>query len=101
MTDRGDTLGYEAEPADVEATVAEIVATPDLLERYARATAAQAYHEAVARRLKEMREETVARLNMGEQGERLSYERIAALIGRSRAAAQQMVERGRERLMQS
>lgn len=95
-----DTLGYEAEPTDIEATVADIAATPDLMERYARATAEQAYHEAVAERLKQIREETVARLNRGEQGPRLSYEKIAELLlpGKSRAAAQQMVERGRTRL---
>lgn len=95
-----ENLGYEAEPADVDATVADITATPDLMERYARATAEQAYHEAVAQRLKEIREETAARLNRGDQGERLSYEQIAALLlpGKSRAAAQQMVERGRSRI---
>jgi hypothetical protein len=95
-----DTLGYEAEPADVDATVADIAATPDLMERYTRATAEQAYHEAVVQRLKEIREETVARLNRGDDGPRLSYEKIADLLlpGKSRAAAQQMVERGRSRI---
>ncbi|MER7361959.1 hypothetical protein [Nonomuraea wenchangensis] len=93
-------LGYEAEPSDVEATVADIAATPDLMERYARATSEQAYHEAVAERLKLIREETLARLNRGDDGTRLSYEKIAELLlpGKSRATAQQMVERGRARL---
>ncbi len=98
MNDQHSTFGYEAEGTDVEATVADIAATPDLMERYARATAEQAYHEAIAARLQEIREETVARLNARDDSGRLSYEGIARLIGRSRAAAQQMVERGRTRL---
>jgi DNA-directed RNA polymerase specialized sigma24 family protein len=102
-----DTLGYEAEPADVEAIVSRILAdldeaTADPAERYHRLTAEQALHEAVARRITEKREEILARLNVGDgtgrREGRMSYDRIAQVIGRSRATAQQMVERGRTRL---
>ncbi|MFI7126012.1 hypothetical protein ACIBQ1_09980 [Nonomuraea sp. NPDC050153] len=101
------TLGYEAEPTDVEAIVSTILAdldeiTEDPADRYSRLTAEQALYEGVVKRLTEIREEIVARMNVGDgtgrRNGRMSYQAIADLIGKSRAAAQQMVERGRERL---
>ncbi|WP_084965244.1 sigma-70 family RNA polymerase sigma factor [Thermoactinospora rubra] len=106
MNDPSSTLGYEAEKTDVDAIVSDVLASlddiTDLGERYHRLTAEQALYEAVVRRLAELREETVARLNIGDgtgrRAGRMSYEQIAQVIGKSRAAAQQMVERGRARL---
>ena len=101
------TLGYEAEPTDVEAIVSTILAelkeiTDDPSDLYSRLSAEQALYEGVVRRLTEMREEIVARMNVGDgtgrRDGRMSYQEIADLIGKSRAAAQQMVERGRTRL---
>lgn len=107
MPDPSSTLGYEAEPTDVEAIVSTILSdldeiTDDPTERYHRLTAEQALYEGVVTRLTELREEAVARLNIGDgtgsRAGRLSYEKIAGVIGKSRAAAQQMVERGRTRV---
>lgn len=101
------TLGYEADPTDVEAIVSVILAdldeaTSDPLERYSRLSAEQVLHEAVGGCLERERERILARLNAGDgtgrRGGRMSYEDIARHIGRSRSTAQQMVERGRELL---
>lgn len=107
MPDPSSTLGYEAEPTDVEAIVSTITAdleeiTDDPAILYSRLTSEQALYEGVVKRLTEMREEIVAKMNAGDgtgrRDGRMSYEDIAGLIGKSRAAAQQMVERGRSRL---
>lgn len=87
------TLGYEAEPGDVEAAVADIARTPDLMERYARASAEQAHHDAVSAALADERARVCAEWWDGGTG--LSYARIGDLIGASRSRAQQLVERGR------
>jgi hypothetical protein len=101
------TLGYEAEPSDVKAIVSAILAeleeiTDDPAILYSRLTSEQALYEGVVKRLTELREEIVAKMNIGDgtgrRDGRMSYEDIAGLIGKSRAAAQQMVERGRPRL---
>jgi hypothetical protein len=107
MPDPSSTLGYEAEPSDVETIVSTIMAqlkeiTDDPADLYSRLTSEQALYEGVVKRLTEAREEVVARMNVGDgtgsRDGRMSYEDIAGLIGKSRAAAQQMVERGRARL---
>lgn len=107
MPDPSSTLGYEAETVDVEAIIAPILAdldeiTDDPAVQYHRLTAEQALYEGVVKRLTEAREGIVARMNVGDgtgrRDGRMSYEDIAQLIGKSRAAAQQMVERGRTRL---
>ncbi|MFI7691806.1 hypothetical protein ACIBQ6_22245 [Nonomuraea sp. NPDC049655] len=107
MPDPSSTLGYEAEPSDVKAIVSALMAelkeiTDDPAELYSRLTSEQALYEGVVKRLTELRETTVARMNVGDgtgsREGRMSYQEIADLIGKSRASAQQMVERGRARL---
>jgi hypothetical protein len=107
MPDPSSTLGYEAEPTDVEAIVSSITdalaeISDDPAVVYSRLTSEQALYEGVVKRLTELREEVVARMNIGDgtgsRDGRMSFQEIADLIGRSRAAAQQMVERGRVRL---
>ncbi|MFB9476966.1 hypothetical protein ACFFR3_46380 [Nonomuraea salmonea] len=102
MTDHTthDPTGYEADPEEVAAALADIAAVIDPMERFARAGAGLAFHEACAAELRQMREEMAARFNRGDYGPRLSYGDIADLLlpGRSRGRAQQLVERGRRRL---
>lgn len=94
MTDMTDTFGYEAEPSDVAAEISGLLDDiTDPLEVYHRATAAQAHHEAVAAALTDERRRACAA--MWDNGNGLSYARIADLIGTSRSRAQQLVERGR------
>ncbi|MER7126731.1 hypothetical protein [Micrococcus luteus] len=89
------TLGYEAEPTDVTAEMDGILADiTDPLERYHRATAAQAHYDAVSAALAVERARVCADLWDGGKG--LSYDKIGKLIGASRARAQQLVERGRD-----
>lgn len=92
MTDK-TTLGYEAEPTNVAAEVASILADiTDPLERYQRATSAQVHHMAVADALAAERAAALKALN--DDG--LSYAKIAdvTLIG-TRGRVQQLVERAR------
>ena len=94
MTGMTDTFGYEAEPSDVAAEISGLLDDiTDPLEVYHRATAAQAHHEAVAAALTDERRRACAA--MWDNGNGLSYARIADLIGTSRSRAQQLVERGR------
>lgn len=86
--------GYEAEPTDVAAIVdAELADFTDPLERYARASAAEALYRSVANAFADERASAVLALH--EAG--MSYQRIAdaTLIG-TRGRAQQLVERARE-----
>ncbi|MFD7868121.1 hypothetical protein [Streptomyces sp. NPDC059783] len=87
------TTGFEPEPSDVAAEVASYLAdVTDPLERYHRATAAQAHHQAVLSALQQERDRSLARLN----ADGLSYEKLADLVpGLSRAGVQKSVERGR------
>lgn len=86
------TPGYEAEPADVAADVANwIDGISDPSELYARSTAGQAHHEAVAAALQRARDRALAELNAGG----LSYEKLTELTRLSRAGVQKAVERGR------
>lgn len=91
------TIGFEAEPADVATEVANhLNDITDPWERYLRATAAQAHHEAVAQSLQAERDKALAMLNDKALGSnRLSYEALAARTGLSRSGAQNAVERGR------
>lgn len=86
-----DTNGYEAEPSDVAAEIAWLDDITDPLERYHRATAAQAHHEAVVAALARKREYAVS--EMHQDG--LSYGKLADLIGTSRGLVQKLVERAR------
>lgn len=88
------TTGYEAEQADVTAEVAShLDDITDPLERYHRATAAQAHHEAVVAALQAARDKALAQLN----ADGLSYERIreTVTVGLTRSGVQKAVERGR------
>lgn len=89
-----DTLGYEPEPTDVAAEIEGVLGDiTDPMERYHRATAAQAHHDAVSAALADERARICAALWDGGQGQ--SYAQIGEVIGRSRSKAQQLVERGR------
>ncbi|MEV8544389.1 hypothetical protein [Streptomyces sp. NPDC051572] len=96
------TTGYEAEPTDVAAEVAaHLDDITDPLERYHRATAAQAHHQAVAAAFQAERDKALAALNTpDEDGWRLTYERLAkeVTVGLTRSGVQKAVERGREHL---
>lgn len=89
------SLGYEAESADVAGDVVAILdGWDDPVARYARATAAQAHHQAVVEALAAERARIAAALWDGGKG--LSYAKLAdALQLGTRARAQQLVERGR------
>ncbi|GHI98144.1 hypothetical protein TPA0906_00100 [Streptomyces olivaceus] len=93
------TTGYEAEPTDVAAEVAtHLDDITDPVERYHRATAAQAHHQAVAAALQTERDKALATLNApSPDGQRLTYEQIAqqVTVGLTRAGVQKAVERGR------
>lgn len=89
--------GYEPERADVAAEVeghlAEII---DPWDRYVRATAAQAHHEAVAAALQRERDTALAALNAGYEGQpRLSYEALSERTALTRSGVQKAVERAR------
>lgn len=88
-------LGYEAEATEVTAEVAAALdGFDDLAARYARATAAQAHHQAVVNALAAERARIAAELWAGGKG--LSYAQIEKVLNLgSRARAQQLVERGR------
>lgn len=88
-----DTAGYEAEPTDVAAETAWLGEFTDPLERYARASSAQAHHEAVVAALSRERADAALELyrDVG------SYGKVADLIGCSRGRAQQLIERARDR----
>lgn len=90
-----DAAGYGSEPSQVAAEVAvELDGFDDPLARYARATAAQAHHQAVVEALAAERARIAALL--WDNGNGLSYAKIAeALRLGTRARAQQLVERGR------
>ncbi|WP_406117622.1 hypothetical protein [Streptomyces sp. NBC_00989] len=96
------TTGYEAEPTDVAAEVdGHLADITDPLERYHRATAAQAHHQAVAAALQAERDKALALLNTPDpDGCRLTYEQIAeqVTVGLTRSGVQKAVERGREHL---
>lgn len=87
------TTGYEAEPSDVAAEVAShLEDITDPLERYHRATAAQAHHQAVTAALQQERDKALAELNAGGA----SYEKLTTLVpGLTRSGVQKAVERGR------
>lgn len=86
------TTGYEAEPTDVAAEIAWLDEFTDPLERYTRATAAQAHHEAVVAALGREREKAAAQMHT----EGASFAAIGRMIGMTRAWAQKLVERGRK-----
>jgi len=98
------TTGYEAEPTDVAAEVdAYLDDITDPLERYHRATAAQAHHQAVVAALQKERDKALAALNTpDEDGWRLTYQQISEQVtaGLTVSGVQKAVERGR-RIMQS
>ncbi|MEU9495890.1 hypothetical protein AB0D73_29435 [Streptomyces sp. NPDC048215] len=87
------TTGFEPEPSDVAAEVASHLAdVTDPLERYHRATAAQAHHQAVVAELQQERDKALARLN----ADGVSYEKLTQLVpGLTRSGVQKAVERGR------
>lgn len=91
------TTGFEAEPGDVATEVANhLNDITDPWERYVRATAAQAHHEAVAKALQTERDKTLAALNDPALGRaRLSYEALADRTALTRSGVQNAVERGR------
>lgn len=90
------TTGYEAEPSDVAAEVAShLDDITDPLERYHRATAAQAHHQAVVAELQRERDKALAELN----ADGASYEKLTTLVpGLTRSGVQKAVERGRQLL---
>jgi hypothetical protein len=93
-----DVHGYAADPAEVEAVMTGVDlgdAGEDPEVRYARASAALALYTAVAKRIAEAREAAVLELYRRPGS---SYQTIAddLLLG-SRARAQQIIERARER----
>ncbi|MFJ4880016.1 hypothetical protein ACIP93_33080 [Streptomyces sp. NPDC088745] len=96
------TTGYEAEPTDVAAEVdGHLADITDPLERYHRATAAQAHHQAVAVALQAERDKALALLNApDENGHRLTYQQLAerVTVGLTQSGVQKAVERGREHL---
>ncbi|KMS78318.1 hypothetical protein ACH49_16685 [Streptomyces leeuwenhoekii] len=87
------TTGYEPEPSDVAAEVAShLDDITDPLERYHRATAAQAHHQAVVAGLQQERDKALAQLN----ADGASYEKLTVLApGMTRSGIQKAVERGR------
>ncbi|MFI5987326.1 hypothetical protein ACIBEA_41455 [Streptomyces sp. NPDC051555] len=93
------TLGFEPEPADIAAEVeGHLGNVTDPLERYNRATAAQAHHEAVVRALQGERDMALAAMNAGTgSAPGLSYAEIQhhVTVGLSRSGVQKAVERGR------
>lgn len=91
------TTGYEPEPADVTAEVSShLDQITDPWDRYVRATAAQAHHEAVSAALQRERDRALAALNAGYEGQpRLSYEALAERTALTRSGVQKAVERGR------
>ncbi|MEU9413069.1 hypothetical protein AB0E08_46250 [Streptomyces sp. NPDC048281] len=94
------TGGHKAELADVLAEVTgHLDGITDPRERYHRATAAQAHHQAVAAALQTERDMALADINApGPDGQRLTYEQIAqqVTVGLTRAGVQKAVERGRK-----
>jgi len=98
------TIGYEPEPTDVAAEVdAYLGDIRDPQERYHRATAAQAHHQAVVAAFQVERDKALATLNTPDKnGWRLTYQQISeqVTIGLSVSGVQKAVERGR-RTMQS
>lgn len=91
------TNGYEADPANVAAELGDTLGDiTDPAERYHRATAAQAHHDAVSAALADERARICAAWWDGGNG--LTYAKIADLIGTSRSRAQQLVERGRQQI---
>jgi hypothetical protein len=96
------TTGFEAEPKDVATEVANhLNDITDPSERYSRATAGQAHHEAVARALQTERDIALAQLNAPALGPgKLSYEVLAVRTGLSRSGVQNAVERGRQAVAQ-
>lgn len=88
-----ETAGYEAEPADVAAETAWLEEFTDPLERYHRATADQAHHEAVIAELARVREQAVARMH----GDGLPLRKIAELVGTSPGRVQELIRRDRQR----
>ncbi|MFI6318754.1 hypothetical protein ACIBG8_14600 [Nonomuraea sp. NPDC050556] len=94
MPDRS-TLGYEAEPSDVAAHLADFT---DLLELYARASAENALLLAAARAATAYKARALALLHR----DGYSYEKIATMVGISetRSGVQKLVEQGRTLLAQ-
>lgn len=94
---RTPTVGYEAEPSDVATEVTNWLGDiTDPSERYARATSAQAHHEAVVTAMQRERDKVLAALNAGsDEEEGLSYEKLTEMTGLTRAGVQKAVERGR------
>ncbi|MER6611575.1 hypothetical protein ABT282_38455 [Streptomyces sp. NPDC000927] len=91
--------GFEAEPQFVAAEVANCLdGITDPWERYVRATAGQAHHDAVAAALQKERDKALAALNTGTKDERLSYEALADRTALTRSGVQKAVERGRREL---
>ncbi|WP_416520055.1 hypothetical protein [Streptomyces achromogenes] len=90
------TTGYEAESSDVAAEVAShLEDITDPLERYHRATAAQAHHKAVAAAFQKERDKALAEMNADGH----SYEKLTTLVpGTTRPGIQKAVERGRKLL---
>ena len=91
------TGGYKADPAEVTAAVAEVIAhiaasSPGgPLKSYAALTAEAAYYQAVCERLTDIRAAVVAQMNT----DGMSYAGIAEMTGLSRARVQQLAEKGR------
>ncbi|MBL1120738.1 hypothetical protein JK364_52045 [Streptomyces sp. 110] len=96
------TTGYEAEPTDVAAEVAtHLDDITDPTERYHRATAAQAHHQAVVAALQTERDKALAALNTpDEDGRRLTYQQISkqVTVDLTPSGVQKAVERGRRAL---
>lgn len=91
-TAMSDTNGYEPEPADVEAFLADGDGWGgDPLPMYVEATKAQVLHQAVAERWALRRATLLAQMNACG----VSYQQIADVTGLSRPRVQQLVERGR------
>lgn len=84
--------------ANVTAPASYLDDITDPWERYVRATAGQAHHDAVAAALQKERDKALAALNTGPKGERLSYEALADRTALTRSGVQKAVERGRREL---
>lgn len=96
------TTGYQAEPGDIAAEVADHLAgITDPLELYHRATTAQTHHQAVAAALQTERDKALALLNTpNPDGHRLTYADLAeqVAVGITPSGVQKAVERGRRAL---